>query len=172
MNIILWADREERIPKVLRPHTDNHKQYCLSLMLKAKKGTKTTKRTKFVSRFNYTHDMLHKAETPWRLSIWWCSKGRHLMPPFSFLETHYILHKNVKSPDYFRYIKILTWLRGFLVIFFFIGLVFFVLKSLMGIARQWSRKKIAILTLKPPSHVRILICRTLAISPDYCDSIK
>ena len=37
-------------------------------------------------------------------------------------------------------------------------LVFFVLKSLLGIARHWSRKKkIAILSLKPRSHVRILL---------------
>ena len=42
------------------------------------------------------------------------------------------------------------------------GLIFFVLKSLLGIARQWSRKKIEILTLKPRSHVRILIYRTWA----------
>ena len=31
----------------------------------------------------------------------------------------------------------------------FFGLVFFVLKSLLGIARQRSRKKFAILSLKP-----------------------
>ena len=37
------------------------------------------------------------------------------------------------------------------------GLVFFVLKSLLGIERQWSLGKFAILTLKPLSHVRILI---------------
>ena len=37
------------------------------------------------------------------------------------------------------------------------GLVFFVLNPLLGIARQWSREKFAILTLKPRSHVRILI---------------
>ena len=43
------------------------------------------------------------------------------------------------------------------------GLVFFVLKSLLGIARQWSREKFAILSLKPRSHVRILIYRTWAI---------
>ena len=43
------------------------------------------------------------------------------------------------------------------------GLVFFVLKSLLGIARQWSREKFAILTLKPRSHVRVLIYRTLTI---------
>ena len=43
------------------------------------------------------------------------------------------------------------------------GLVFFVLKSLLGIARQWSREKFAILTLKPWSHVRILIYRRWAI---------
>ena len=35
------------------------------------------------------------------------------------------------------------------------GLVFFVLKFLLGIARHWSREKFAILTLKPGSHVRI-----------------
>ena len=37
------------------------------------------------------------------------------------------------------------------------GLVFFVFKSLLKIARQWSRENFAILTLKPRSHVRILI---------------
>ena len=45
----------------------------------------------------------------------------------------------------------------------FFGLVFFVLTSLLGIARQRSRKKFAILTLKPRSHVRILIYQTWAI---------
>ena len=47
------------------------------------------------------------------------------------------------------------------------GLDFFVLYSLMGIARQWSRKKFAIynLTLKPLSHIKILIYRASAI---YC----
>ena len=44
--------------------------------------------------------------------------------------------------------------------FFIFGLV---LKSLLGIARQWSREKFAILTPKPRSHVRILIHRTWAI---------
>ena len=43
--------------------------------------------------------------------------------------------------------------------FSFFGLVFFVLKSLLGIARQWSLEKFAILTLKPRSHVRILTYR-------------
>ena len=40
------------------------------------------------------------------------------------------------------------------------GLVFFVLKSLLGIARQRSREKFATLTLKPRNHVRILVYRT------------
>ena len=35
------------------------------------------------------------------------------------------------------------------------GLVFFVLKSLLGIATQWSRDKFAISTLKPRSHDKI-----------------
>ena len=41
------------------------------------------------------------------------------------------------------------------------GLVFLVLKSLLGIARQWSGEKLATLTLKPRSRVRILIKRGL-----------
>ena len=51
-------------------------------------------------------------------------------------------------------------LSGHLSIF---GLVFFVPKSLLGISRQWSLEKFAILTLKPGIHVRILIYRTWAI---------
>ena len=46
---------------------------------------------------------------------------------------------------------------------FSISFVFFVLKSLLGIARQWSRENFAVLTLKPPSHVRILIYRKWVI---------
>ena len=38
------------------------------------------------------------------------------------------------------------------------------LKSLLEIARQLSREKFAILTLKPRSHVRILIYRTWAMA--------
>ena len=44
------------------------------------------------------------------------------------------------------------------------GLVFFVLKSLLGIARQWSLQKFAILSPKPQSRVRILIYRKRAIA--------
>ena len=45
------------------------------------------------------------------------------------------------------------------------GLVYlFVLKSLLGIARQWSREKFAMLSLKPRSHVIFLIYRTWAIT--------
>ena len=67
-----------------------------------------------------------------------------------------------------RYIKILMWLRGFFILFSKFGLVFFVLKSLLGIARQGRLKKFAILTLKSQSHVRILIYWTWAIkSNDY-----
>ena len=44
------------------------------------------------------------------------------------------------------------------------GLVFFVLKSLLGIVRQWSRKKFPILTLKPQSVMMLLrIYRTWPI---------
>ena len=40
------------------------------------------------------------------------------------------------------------------------GLVFFVLKSFLGIARQWSLEKFAILSPKPGNRVRIIIYRT------------
>ena len=64
-----------------------------------------------------------------------------------------------------RYIKILTRLRGFLVIFLiFLHLVWFS-KSLLGIARQRSLEKCAIFTLKPRSHGRILTYRTWAFRP-------
>ena len=43
------------------------------------------------------------------------------------------------------------------------GLVFFVLKSLLRIARQWICEKFAILSLKPRSRVRILVYQTWAI---------
>ena len=43
------------------------------------------------------------------------------------------------------------------------GLVFFVLKSLLGIAKQWSREKFAILSLKPRNHSRTVTHRTCAI---------
>ena len=45
------------------------------------------------------------------------------------------------------------------------GSVFFVLKSVLAIARQRSQEKFAILTLKPRSHVKIVIYRTWAIPP-------
>ena len=37
------------------------------------------------------------------------------------------------------------------------GSVFFVLNSPLGIARQWKRETFATLSLKPRSHVRILM---------------
>ena len=48
------------------------------------------------------------------------------------------------------------------------GVLIFVLKSPLEIARQWSRKKFAVLTLKHRSHVRGLICRTWAIGAFKC----
>ena len=48
------------------------------------------------------------------------------------------------------------------------GVLIFVLKSFLGIARQWSREKFAMLTLKHRSHVSVLICRTWAIRAFKC----
>ena len=61
------------------------------------------------------------------------------------------------------------WLPGHISIF---GLGFFVLKSLLGIARQWSHNKYASLSLKPQRHVRILIYRTWATLYLYHDHQK
>ena len=47
--------------------------------------------------------------------------------------------------------------------FSIIGLVFFLPKSLLSIARQWSREKFAILLLKYQSQGSILIYQTWAI---------
>ena len=41
-----------------------------------------------------------------------------------------------------------------------LGLVFFVLKSRLRIARKWNREKFSIFFLKLQSHFRILIHRT------------
>ena len=54
---------------------------------------------------------------------------------------------------YVRFIKISTMTPRISVHFYIFGLVFFVLKSLLGIARQLSREKFAISTLKPWRHV-------------------
>ena len=48
--------------------------------------------------------------------------------------------------------NVTPWFSGHFSAF---GFVFFVLKSLLEIARQWSGEKFAILVLKPPCHVRI-----------------
>lgn len=58
------------------------------------------------------------------------------------------------------FVRTLTWLRGFLV---YIDVISFLPKSLLGIERQWGRELFAVLSLKPRSHVRILIDRTRAI---------
>ena len=65
-----------------------------------------------------------------------------------------------------------TRLSGHFSIF---SLVFFVFKSLLGIARQWSRKKFAILTLTRRSHARFLVYATstslimhLICPPKFC----
>ena len=77
---------------------------------------------------------------------------------------HFCPYKWRRPIAHVRYIKILTWqtprLSGHFSIF---GLVFFVLKSLLGIARHWSREKFAVLSLNPRSYFRILIYRTWAI---------
>ena len=43
---------------------------------------------------------------------------------------------------------------SFIFVAMLVGLVFLVFKSLLGFARQWSREKFTIWTLKPRSHVK------------------
>ena len=52
-----------------------------------------------------------------------------------------------------------------------VGLVFFVRKSFLGIARQWIREIFAIFSLKPRSQVRISIYRTCSIGSHYLVSL-
>ena len=64
-----------------------------------------------------------------------------------------------------RYIKILTWLRGFLVIFLhLVRFGFLCARVSSGNCETMESWKFATLTLKPRSHVRILKYRTWAIS--------
>ena len=68
---------------------------------------------------------------------------------------HYV--KNCEGPSgiaHFRYIKNSNMTRRLCGLVSIFGLVLFVLSSLLGIARQWSREKFAIWSLKPRSHVR------------------
>ena len=65
---------------------------------------------------------------------------------FGFIKSHANSPSSIYSNS-----NMTTMLSGHFSIFV---LVFFVLKSLLGTARQWSREKFAILTLKPRSHVR------------------
>ena len=66
-----------------------------------------------------------------------------------------------KTIAHVRYIKILTWLWGFLAIF--LNLVWFSFLCAQVAFRNFETMETAILTLKPRSHVRILIYRTWAV---------
>ena len=80
------------------------------------------------------------------------SKEKKKSKGFAF---HYV--KNCEGPSgiaHFRYIKNSNMTRRLCGLVSIFGLVLFVLSSLLGIARQWSREKFAIWSLKPRSHVR------------------
>ena len=94
------------------------------------------------------------------------SRRRHFLPIVwvardicDFIMVSYQVLNN--SPRLIYYFSNMTSrLSGNISVF---GLVLIVLKSLLGTARQCSREKFAILSLKPRSHVTILIHRTWAI---------
>ena len=95
-----------------------------------------------------------------KLKMYKCMKFRKqpplilTLPLFSNKRCCVAFNNSATQIGHVWYIKSLTWLRGFLVIFLYFGLVFFVRKSLLGIARQWSRKR---------KNVRIFIYRKWAI---------
>ena len=68
-----------------------------------------------------------------------------------------------------RYIKILTWLQGFLIFwsFFYIWFGFVCAQVSSGNCKTMDHEKFATLTLKPRSRVRILIYWTWAITTGY-----
>ena len=55
--------------------------------------------------------------------------------------------------------------------FFIFGLVFFVLKPLLGITRQWRNEKFAILSLKPQSHDRSLYIKCGLLTTEVLSSL-
>ena len=72
-----------------------------------------------------------------------------------------VSHQGFNSPRLIYYFSNMTSrLSGNISVF---GLVLIVLKSLLETARQCIREKFVILSLKPRSHVTILIHRTWAI---------
>ena len=117
--------------------------------------------------FNRTMSFHFLLMIPLIMSVWFCKYKALIACVAAAPSTHRLDHWYSSSSlriAHVRYMKILTWLWGFLVIIFIFGLVFFVLKSLLEISRQWSHEKFAILTPKPQNHVRIFIHRTRAIS--------
>ena len=62
-------------------------------------------------------------------------------------------HLQTKWPTFDILLLLLSEFSGHFSLF---GLVFFVFKSLLGIGRQWSLEKFAILTLKSRSPVKVL----------------
>ena len=65
---------------------------------------------------------------------------------------HYVLENSPSS-----IFKSSNMTLGFLVIFLYLVWFFSVPKSLLSIVRQWSCEKFVSLSIKPQSHVRILI---------------
>ena len=123
--------------------------------------------------FNRTMSFHFLLMIPLIMSVWFCKYKALIACVAAAPSTHRLDHWYSSSSlriAHVRYMKILTWLRGFLAISFIFGLVFFVLKSLLEIARQWSHEKFAILTPKPRSHVSRLsyIERGLLVHKSYC----
>ena len=77
-----------------------------------------------------------------------CLKNFFFMISSIVLQLQYYMQKRALIA-HIRYIKILTRLESFLVIFLYLLWFSFVLKSLLGTMRQWSHKTFAILSLKP-----------------------
>ena len=93
---------------------------------------------------------------------------RKLFDCFNLIETAralWMLSKQLnaanRSRSIYQYSNMAPRLSGQTSLF---GVVFFVSKSLLGIAGQKKLEKFAILTLKPRSHARIMIHRTGPIS--------
>ena len=78
-----------------------------------------------------------------------------------FLDNQPLITSYNRPLSIYQYSNMAPRLSGQTSIF---GVVFFVTRSLLGIERQKRLEKFAILTRKPRSHVRILICRTWLIA--------
>ena len=118
--------------------------------------------------FNRTMSFHFLLIIPLIMSVWFCKYKALIACVAAAPSTHRLDHWYSSSSlriAHVRYIKILTWLRGFLVIFLYlVRFGFLCARVSSGNCETMESWKFGTLTLKPRSHVRILKYRKWTIS--------